>query len=390
MSRFLFVLPPFVAHVHPVLGIGAALESRGHAVAWVTDVSTRNLLKPGSKLYPFEHALDSGITASSGLPLIAGYKSLMEDVLVPLAYRMLPYVEDAIADFCPDVVVADQQALAGPLAARLAGRTYATSAPSAGPWSGAFDMVPGMREWTETHFEALQRSVGLEPIAELDCSPELLLLYTTPEFADPQRRFPPNYRFVGPSIHGREDDTPFPWHALRDGPRVLASLGTLFFRRGVHFFSALVEALTNAPVQVIVSAPQELFATVPDNFIVQPWVPLPALYEHIDAVICHAGSMVSESLLHGLPMVVAPIAQEQGFIAERAVTVGAAIRVSVRRARAQDLRDAVLEIIRNPGYRSAARRIQQSFVAAGGALAAARELEGLARAHDQSIVEPTA
>jgi len=95
-------------------------------------------------------------------------------------------------------------------------------------------------------------------------------------------------------------------------------------------------------------------------------------------VVCHAGhNTVCETLSHGVPLVVAPIRDDQPVIANQVTTAGAGIRVHFSRVSAGELRTALTTVLANPSYRSAARRIQTSFTAAGGAAAAADHLEKL-------------
>ena len=107
-------------------------------------------------------------------------------------------------------------------------------------------------------------------------------------------------------------------------------------------------------------------------------MPQLALLPRVDAVVCHGGhNTVCESLAHGLPLVVAPIRDDQPIVAEQVVEAGAGIRVRFGRLSPAALRDAVTRVLDEPAFREAAERIRGSFAAAGGASAAADALEGL-------------
>jgi UDP:flavonoid glycosyltransferase YjiC (YdhE family) len=94
--------------------------------------------------------------------------------------------------------------------------------------------------------------------------------------------------------------------------------------------------------------------------------------------VSHAGhNTVCESLAHGLPLVVAPIRDDQPIVAQQVVDAGAGIRVKFGRVRAPELRSAVTALLDDETYRAAAQRIRASFAAAGGAAAAADRLEKL-------------
>jgi len=290
---------------------------------------------------------------------------------------MLPAVEAAIDHFRPDALVADHQAFAGALAARRHGLRWATSAPSAALLKDVLAGFPAVQAWLAALYANLQRDAGLEPVASPDLSPDLVILYTSRLLAGPHHDFPAHYHFVGPALSRRPEPTDFPWQELGSGPLLFVTLGTLFAEQGQRFFRTLVDSLRSAPVQVIVSTRPDLLTAAPDNFIVRPWVPLTDLLPRVDAVLCHAGTIVNEALVHGIPAVVAPIAHEQSIYAQRVVDAGTAVRVRFNRVSADALRRAVFEVLDDPSFRVAARRIQESFREAGGAAAAASAIEQL-------------
>jgi UDP:flavonoid glycosyltransferase YjiC (YdhE family) len=96
-------------------------------------------------------------------------------------------------------------------------------------------------------------------------------------------------------------------------------------------------------------------------------------------VVCHAGqNTVCETLYHGIPLVLAPIRDDQPIVAQQAVDAGVAERVRFGRARAEQIGAALDKVLTEPGYRAAAERVATAFKAAGGAQAAADALIRLA------------
>ena len=382
MSRFLFVSTPFTSHVNPLAAIAMQLTKRGHDLAWVIHPPALKLLPAGGKTYVVDDAevLQTAMTkmAATDLSLALYYKAFFEEVVMPLARSMRPCVEEAIADFRPDVMVVDHHALAGAIAARKACIPWATSSPSGQMFTRIFDRFVKLASWQGTHYDAVQRESGLEPVSSPDTSPQLVLLYTTPAFVGSE--YPPSFRFVGAAIEGRVDTTEFPWEQLRVGRRILVSLGSIVADRGERFFAALQDALRDADLQVIVSAPAELLPEPPANFLVRDWLPLLDLLPKVDAVITHGGSTVNEALAFGVPMVVVPMTNDQFIYARRVTETGVGVRVRFRRVSAEELRDAVLTVIETPSFGEAARGIQASYAAAGGADAAADAVEELASA----------
>jgi MGT family glycosyltransferase len=112
--------------------------------------------------------------------------------------------------------------------------------------------------------------------------------------------------------------------------------------------------------------------------MVQRYVPQLELLARVDAVVCHGGfNTVSEALAHGLPLVLAPIADDQMLNAHSVVSAGAGVRVRYGRVDAAGLRQAVTAILEEPRYREAAGRLARSFESAGGAATAADAIEDL-------------
>jgi len=380
--RYLFVVPPFPSHIYPTVTIAHELEQRGHAVGWVTHEPMRRFLPATAWVYslatPTTAEALAALQRDAGAPWLAGMKVLFERVLMPLAHDMLPGVEAAIAAFHPDVLIVDQQTFAGALAARRAGLQWVTSSPSAALHTHDLANFPNVREWLRSLHDQLQRDAGLDPVLAPECSPWLVLLYTSHRLVGLEMPFPPHYRLVGPLLGPRPAAVDFPWSKLGTQRRVLITLGTLWADRGERFFRMVVEALADAPLQVIVHAPAGFIATPPSNFIVRTWVPLPELYPHLDAVVTHAGTTLTEVLLHGLPAVVAPIAHEQATFAQQAVKAGAARRVRFNRVNAVELREAVFDILDQPSYKAAAQIIGASFRDAGGVRVAVDAIEAIA------------
>jgi MGT family glycosyltransferase len=288
-----------------------------------------------------------------------------------------------MAAFQPDAMFVDHHALAGAIAARRAGIAWATSAPSAQLLSDVLNQMGRVKTWVQDHYTELLAESGLEPVEAPECSPSLVLLYTTAALVGEDRGFPTHYRFVGPVIGGRVDEPDFPWEALKPGRKVLVSFGSLVALRAERFYQVVQDALGDTDLQVVASAPKGLMPDPPANFIVRRWVPQLKLLREVDAVVTHGGSTVNEALACAVPMVVAPMTNDQFIFAGYVASSGAGIRVRSRRVTAPGLRQAVTTVIEDPSYAAAARRIQASYAAAGGTRAAADALEALAGAGKQ-------
>jgi MGT family glycosyltransferase len=393
-GRFLFVVPPLAGHVNPTVALGRELERRGHQVAWAGHADgVAPLLATGARLFPAEDAALTAKLAAARQDWLAlrgpaALCFLWEEFIVPLAEAMLPGVEAAIEDFQPDVVVADQQALAGAVAARRQDLPWVTSATTSAEFTRPLAGLPKVEEWITERLTGLQERCGLDDPMDLRFSDHLVLVFSTEALIGPTEKslssgglnlpgiqFPDHFAFVGPALN-RPSGGDFPWKRFReDSPKILVSLGTVNGPAGERFFGTAAEAVADLDVQAVFVAPP--FAA-PPNVLVRDHVPQLALLPHLSAVVSHGGhNTVCEALAHGLPLVVAPIRDDQPVIARQVAATGAGIAVRFTRLRADELRAAITAVLTDPAYRTAARTVQASFAAAGGAAAAADRLEKL-------------
>lgn len=387
MSRFLFVVPPLAGHTFPTVAVGRELTNRGHLVAWAGHHKYLSPLLPtGVPLLPV--VTDS----SDGSPIYrhlrphdlrgaAAFRFLWREFLIPLAHSMVPGTAAAVDEFRPDVMVVDQQALAGALVARQRGLPWATSATTSAELTDQFATMPRLAAWVRQCVDDFQLDFGVSDPVDLRFSDHLVLAFTTEALVGPLEAFPGHYVFVGPSIGARPGQVHFPWDWLDPGRQhLLVSLGTVNPAAGRRFFTTAVEAVTPLAerLQVILVAPHDTISPPSAHVLVRDFVPQLELLPFLDAVVCHAGhNTVSESLAHGVPLVVAPIRDDQPVIAGQVADAGAGLRVHFGRVGPTELRNAVTTLLDDPSYRAAAQRIQASFTTAGGATAAADHLEKL-------------
>ncbi|MCY0919480.1 MULTISPECIES: glycosyltransferase [unclassified Streptomyces] len=386
--RVLFTVPPLAGHVNPTAAVGAELASRGHEVAWTGPPGElARLLPPHARILPAGEHVAGGYAGLHerwrDLRGVAALRFLWEEALIPLARAMEPGVLAAAARFAPDVLVADQQALAGPIVARRLGIPWVTSASTSAELTRPFAGFPKVGEWVSERIGALLSEYGADD-GDWDprFSERLVWVFSTPELVGTGAEVPPHHAYVGPAFGARPAAPDFPWRRLDPARRrVLVSLGTLNQEAGIRFYRAVLGAAERLSddVQLVLSAPASTIGgRTPANVLVQDGVPQLELLPHLDAVVSHGGhNTVCEALAHGLPLVVAPIRDDQPIVARQVVEAGAGVRVRFGRTGPEELRDALTAVLDDPGPRRAARRIQASFAAAGGAAAAADRLEKL-------------
>jgi MGT family glycosyltransferase len=382
VSRFLFVVPPLAGHINPTVGVATALARRGHQVAWAGSAEmVASLVGPGAQVIPCATpSLDGEAGRAPDVRGPAALKFLWESFLIPLADAMAPGVTDAVHSFRPDVLVVDQQAVAGALVADRSGCRWATSATTSAELADPLAAMPKVASWLRQQLDDLRRRWDAPPGGDLRFSADLVLAFSTEELVGEVRVDRRALRFVGPSIATRPSHDDFPWQWLdRRYRTILITLGTVNADAGTRFLNECLRAMADRPwLRAVVVDPAATAGPAPPNVLLLPRVPQLELLPHVEAVVCHAGhNTTCESLFHGIPIVVAPIRDDQPIVAQQVVDAGAGLRLRFARASAEQVGAAIDTILADPAYREAARRIQQSFRTAGGAEAAAGHLQGI-------------
>jgi len=379
VARFLFVVVPVVSHLWPAVAIGDALAAAGHDVAWCGPESDlRPLIGPGMTIYPtgkrsYREFHEVGMAA---------VRELWDEYVIPLNRFIRGPVEGAVADYRPDVVLADQYALAGAMAADASGTPWATLA------AGILELTPpvsepGLAGWVRSKVARVRETAGL-PAGDgtgLLFSPYLVIA-TTAHALTGTAALPGHCVLIGAALGARRTDPGFGWDWWDPGRRHLLVTAGSMSAHLVHGYMARVMAALEpmaARLQVVLNTAADVVPEPPPHVLVAPRVPMLELMPRLDAVICQAGqSTVNEALAHGVPMVVAPIRLGELVVAEQVTRAGAGVAVSFAQASPAQLAAAVTAVLDEPGYRAQARRIAAEFAAAGGAGAGAAHLAALA------------
>jgi UDP:flavonoid glycosyltransferase YjiC (YdhE family) len=162
-------------------------------------------------------------------------------------------------------------------------------------------------------------------------------------------------------------------------------MGTLNMDQAAHFYPRILAAIEplGEQLQAVVVAPQGTITGEPDHLLVPRPVPVLDLLPHLDAVVSHGGAnTVNEALVHGVPLLVAPIKGDQALMASAVARAGAGLRVSIDHSRPEALRAALLDLLDDPRYAEAARATGKRLLAGGGADAAATALIQLTDMYD--------
>jgi zeaxanthin glucosyltransferase len=404
MAHVAFVCPPLRGHWEPTLALARAMAQRGHRASLITDAVEIPRTGPVS-------IVDPGLPASGGLLEavsrrlgIIGTVRAMARRCDALSERLPPLFDDLDVD----LVVADQTEPGGALAAMGCGLPYASLAcalpldrePGLPPPFVDWDHRPdGSRDWlyrgghrvTDWLMLPLSRAIrrraaawDIPKVSSLDDTfSRRLQIYQLPRTLDwPRAHPPPHAHHVGPLRDGTAEAFAMPDNnALDDGrPLAFCSLGTLQGFRAdlLRTIAASVAAAGLRPVIAhggLLSDKEA--ALLQGDPVVAAWLPQRALLGRAALAVVHGGlNTVLDALASGVPLVVLPLAYEQGAIAARVAANGAGLVVKARKA-ARDLTAACRRVRDEPGFGRRAALLAEDIRAAGGTARAADLLEGL-------------
>jgi MGT family glycosyltransferase len=278
-------------------------------------------------------------------------------------------------------MVVDHQMPAGAVVARKLGMPWASLVTTS---ASIQRMTPTLDAWLAQHYLGLQQPyLPPELIVERpDFSPHRVIVFSVEALignAHPRVEAP--YSFVGPTHGQGRRQVEFPWDWLRpDRRKLLVSLGTVSRDRDTRFFEVIMAAVAELPeVQAVLVAPAQLAAQAPENVLVRDYVPQLELLDRVDAVICHAGhNTVCEALSRGLPLIVAPIRDDQPVIARQVIDAGAGLFMRHGKVTPATARSTIEKLFATPELTVKAQALGQALREAPGAAGAADLIAALA------------
>jgi MGT family glycosyltransferase len=186
-----------------------------------------------------------------------------------------------------------------------------------------------------------------------------VLSSATFDFASPA--VPSNVRYLGPILDDPLWAEPWtaPWPDRHDDPLVLVGFSSTF-QDQAPLLGRVVQALSSLPIRAVVTLGQMLEPdAVPgtDNVAVVRSAPHAQVLEQAALAVTHCGHGTTlKALAAGVPLVCVPMGRDQNDTAARVTHHGAGLRLPMR-ASAARIRAAVEEVLRDDGYRAAARRL---------------------------------
>lgn len=167
-------------------------------------------------------------------------------------------------------------------------------------------------------------------------------------------------------------------------PLVLVSLSSVHIPAQVGMLRRIAVSLSELPVRVLVTTGPTIAPTlVPvfENTLTHQYIPHHQVMPEASLVIGHGGhSTTMRALMHDVPMLILPADPriDQSMVGRAVARSGAGLCLK-RSSTPQAIRAAVVEILSNPGFASAAATVGRRLRETAGAGSAAAHVEALAR-----------
>ncbi len=369
---------PGHGHFNPMLPLAKALAGAGHEVAFATagDFCPR-VVQAGFTAFPAGLSLERQMAEARGrFPDQDAMKGALRfESFVP---RMLAGVaaparaEDLVPlvrQWKPDVLVHDETEFAGPVAAAVAGIPHADHSvgilrPLAMARLAGTTLAP-LCERYGVDAARLGPFGGLFTYLYLDVAPPTL---QTPEIS----RIATAHQVQNTEVdEGTDGQRLPPWVSeLTDAPVVYVSLGTVFNGQARDVFMAVLEALRDEKVNVIVTVGNDNdpadFGPQPDHIHVERFIPQSRLLPYCEVVVNQGGTAILPMLAQGLPMLLLPQGANQFHNAAACVAAGVGRQLLPGEVTAEAVRTEVRALLDEPALAEQADLVRQEIAAMPG------------------------
>lgn len=393
MSHIGLITPAYTGHVSPMITLGRELQRRGHRVSVIStpDAEAEALsgklefITVGAREFPVG-SLEKFTDTQGRLNGIRAMRFILKDLAkqAEVQGRDLP---DALRNKGVDALVVDQISTVGASVAELLDLPFVSLCSllplntdvSVPPWTMpwvADESTPSMvrnrigyrigylvqaplaneanrqrLKWGLNHVKVDQTFSELAQIAQVPAA-----------FDFPRKYSPACLHHTGP-LHEDEspEPIPFPWERLDGRPMVYASMGTLQ-NRSEKVFRIIAEACSTLDVQLVITLGHKgtrIPTDFPGNPVIVDYAPQLELFKRASLYVGPGGgNTLTQSLEHGVPMVLIPVTFDNPGVAARGKYHGVAEFVPVTKLSARKLRKAIETVLSNPSYRDNVRKYQ--------------------------------
>ena len=395
-KSFLFTTWEGGGSIAPVLTVVRRLVARGHRVRMMSDRCNRaDAEAAGARFSPWTRApsrpsrtRETEVLRDWETPGPAGLMQTMDVVWTGPALAHARDLIDELRREPADLVVSSEMLFGVAVGCEAIGQRFCQLAVNVSifPLPGVPPLGPGLPPArTEAdhalHAEIAQANVamfdhglpavnaarhalGLKPLAhtiDQRLAADAFLLATARAFDFAPEVLPPNVRYVGPQLGEPAWAAPWisPWPADDVRPLILAGFSTTF-QNHAGVLQRVIDAAADLPVRVLVTLGGSLRAdelSPAANTRLVDSAPHDAVMREAAVVVTHGGhGTVCRALCHRRPLLVVPHGRDQNDNAVRVTERGAGLSLAPDAA-TTDIHNALSQLLHDPGFRNAARRL---------------------------------
>ncbi|RUS98010.1 glycosyl transferase [Dulcicalothrix desertica PCC 7102] len=396
MTRFLIATIAAAGHVNPALPIARKLIERGHEVWWYTGKGFKEKIEAtGAHHVPIRTGIDltdintipqAWIKQKEALKGLSQFKFYLKHGFIDSAITQLKDLTNILDEFPADVLLCDVFCLGISWLHEKTGLPWAAFGMSALPFNSRdtapfrLGISPG-NSWGEKlrnrflnylsqnilmrdvtlHLDQRRESVGLPKKSQdfftATLSQFLYLQGTTPSFEYPRSDLAPQIHFIGTFLPPAPAFTPPAWwdDLKLDKPIIHVTQGTVA-TEAKNLILPTIEALANEDVLLIVTTGGQPIENlqlnpIPQNVRLEKFISHAYLLPYVDVMVTNGGfNGVQTALAFGVPMVTAGQTEEKPEIGARVQWSGTGIDLKTSTPTPQQIRDAVIKILRTPKY----------------------------------------
>lgn len=431
MSRILISVFPLLGHVNPMFHVGAYLKKSGHDVIFNTSSVLKDRVEErGLSFVPHEGNADLDYrrfleefpelkTTAPGMPLLSFYFKHVLGDRIPAQYNLVRRVieQERIELLITDIFfLGSLPLLLGPREARPPIISCGVLAPLwRDPAHGRIhppDDSPEGKIIIEKENRAVDEGF-LDASRYIDhilsqfnvavpggfwpetpyVLPDLLMQFSGEAFEFPVTAERPNLRFVGPIVEPMDAAAPLPsW--IRDldpaKPVIFITQGTLANRDFEQILNPALKGLADEDVQVVATAGGGDISGIvrAPNARIESYIDYRAILPKVDVFVTNGGlNGVQHALSLGVPIVTSGVSEDKPRVNTRIAWRRVGINLASASPTAEEIRDAVKEVLANPIYRQNAKEMRVQFSRYDALREISEAAENLIAANRQSVKE---
>jgi UDP:flavonoid glycosyltransferase YjiC (YdhE family) len=378
--KVLVVSTPGLGHLNPLVPLVRAFLAGGDQVVVASGVDLKPRVEAvGAEFFAVGHGEDAWMDQlrqrTRGTPGDGIAPDRILHYFVPRVFAeiaaadMIDGVLDCGRRLAPDLVLFENLALAGPLAADVLGVRSANHL--LGPLTDH-----EVFELANDAVSPMWRSFGRDVPGYAGVYRDLTIEICPPSL---ERLKVPS----GEVLSLRPAPLPEAPATRSSRPLVYVTFGT-FFSHNIEIFRPVLEGLAEEPIDIVVTVGSDgdpaALAPFPANTRVERFIPQAELLPRCDAVVHHGGAGTTfGALAHGLPQLVIPQGADNFTHAAMVDQAGDGLVLLPGEATPSAVRDAVRRIVAEPTYAAAARRTADEIAVMAGPAEVAEALRSYAR-----------